>query len=252
MAASLFGAAPGAAPALGAAERTIAVVVEFGSGQGLPASFALCVKEPSGATDAQALTDALVSQGLPAPTYSSAGLLCTSAGYPSTGCGARAPGGYSYWAYFHGGSSRWTYATDGPAERRADPAVPEGWRFEPSGHGNPSDAAPDRPSATASICPSTASPANQPASPASTTIPPSTVGLTTTTTTISASTATTTMAPPAATVPVTRVIDRTAERPAAPAAVRPSAGSLTGTMVAVAALGLLITVGVVLTRRRRS
>jgi hypothetical protein len=246
----MIGSVPGAAPALAAGERTIAVVVDFGSGQGLPSSFSLCVREPAGATDAQALADALASRGLATPTYSSAGLLCTIAGYPATGCGARAPGGYSYWAYFHGGG-RWGYATDGPAERQADPGVPQGWRFEPTGHGNPSDPAPDGPSDVASICPAATTPTTVPTGGVTTTTAPrsavgeaTTTDISTTTTTTTPGTVAATTAPDASTTSTLRT--------AMPASARVATGSSVGTFLAVVVLVLLAGAGGVLVWRRRS
>jgi hypothetical protein len=247
----MIGSVPGAAPALAAGERTIAVVVDFGSGQGLPQSFSLCVREPAGATDAQALADALASRGLATPTYSSAGLLCTIAGFPATGCGARAPGGYSYWAYFHGGG-RWGYATDGPAERQADPGVAQGWRFEPNGHGNPSDPAPDGPSDVASICPAASTPTTGPTTGGvTTTTAPSSVAGEATTTVITTTTSTTTRGSVvASTVPGTPT--SSTSRVATPASARAAAGSSAGTFLAVVVLVLLAGAGGLLVWRRRS
>lgn len=151
--AALLGALPGSAPAIAAGERTIAVVVDFGAGEGLPPSFTLCVKEPPGATDAEALADALADLKRTQPSYSSSGLLCSIAGYPAAGCGTPTPSGYSYWAYFHGGVSSWTYASDGPAEHTASPATAEGWRYESNGRGNPSDPPPGGSARAAALCP---------------------------------------------------------------------------------------------------
>ena len=251
----LAASGPGAAPELAAGGRAIAVVVDFGTGQGLPASFSLCVHEPAGATDAQALADALAARGLSSPTYSSAGLLCSIAGFPAGGCGTRAPGGYSYWAYFHGGS-RWTYATDGPAERGADPGVPEGWRFEPNGHGNPSDAPPGASSTPSSVCPSTTPPSTAaPTGVVTTTSAPRSVGQPTATTTTPSSTTSTSsptaaLAPPRPTTPASAHLAQGA--PAGTTTSSPSSSTSVGTLLAAGILVVLLGAGAVLLRRRRS
>ena len=246
--AALLGAVPGAAPAMAAGERTIAVVVDFGVGEGLPHSFTLCVKEPAGATDAQALADALATRKLQQSNYSSSGLLCSIAGYPSTGCGVPTSAGYSYWAYFHGGAAGWSYASDGPAERTASPGTAEGWRFERDGRGNPSDQVPTGPSSPTALCPS------------STETPSTTVPAVTTTTAATpvplpaTASSTTTSAPsrPTSTTTTPSVVHEAAARTAAAHEHASSPGS-SSAMVTVAAVGLLALLGVVaLVLRRRS
>ncbi len=247
LAAALLGAVPGAAPALAAGERTIAVVVDFGAGEGLPASFTLCVKEPSGATDAQALADALTTAKLRQSTYSSSGLLCSIAGYPSTGCGVPTSSGYSYWAYFHGGAEGWSYASDGPAERTASPGTAEGWRFERDGRGNPSDQVPPGPSGPAALCPSSTE-------TTSTTLPAVTTTTEATPVPISATASSTTTSQPLPPTSTTTpsVVHEAAARTAA-AHEHSSSPASASAMVTVAAVGLLAVLGVVaLVLRRRS
>jgi MYXO-CTERM domain-containing protein len=245
--AALLGAVPGAAPATAAGERTIAVVVDFGVGEGLPASFTLCVKEPAGATDAQALADALATRKLQQSTYSSSGLLCSIAGYPSTGCGVPTSAGYSYWAYFHGSAAGWSYASDGPAERTAAPGTAEGWRFERDGRGNPSDQVPTGPSSPTALCPSsTETP--------STTLPAVTTTTAATPVPLPATASSTTTSSPSHSTSTTTpsVVHEAAARTAAAHEHASSPGSSSG-MVTVAAGGLLALLGVVaLVLRRRS
>ena len=245
--AALLGAVPGAAPAMAAGERTIAVVVDFGAGEGLPASFTLCVKEPAGATDAQALADALTTAKLRQSTYSSSGLLCSIAGYPSTGCGVPTSAGYSYWAYFHGSAQGWSYASDGPAERTASPGTSEGWRFERDGRGNPSDQVPTGPSSPTALCPSsTETP--------STTLPAVSTTTAATPDPLSATASSTTTSVPSRPTSTTTpsVVHEAAARTAAAHQHASSPGSSSG-MVTVAAVGILVLLGIVaLVLRRRS
>ena len=245
--AALLGAVPGAAPAMAAGERTIAVVVDFGVGEGLPHSFTLCVKEPAGATDAQALADALATRKLQQSTYSSSGLLCSIAGYPSTGCGVPTSAGYSYWAYFHGSAQGWSYASDGPAERTASPGTSEGWRFERDGRGNPSDQVPTGPSSPTALCPSsTETP--------STTLPAVSTTTAATPDPLSATASSTTTSVPSRPTSTTTpsVVHEAAARTAAAHQHASSPVSSSG-MVTVAAVGILVLLGIVaLVLRRRS
>ncbi|MEI8050297.1 MAG: hypothetical protein WCI12_02550 [Actinomycetes bacterium] len=148
---AMLASLPGAAPAAAATERAIAVVVDFGTGGSFD-GFVRCVHEPEGATDAQALVDALAQEGLAGATFASSGLICSLGGIPTTGCGTRTPAGYSYWAYFHGSNSQWSFANDGPAERKASPVTVQGWRFESMGRGNPTDPGPRSQPDVAGIC----------------------------------------------------------------------------------------------------
>ena len=245
--AALLGAVPGAAPAMAAGERTIAVVVDFGVGEGLPQSFTLCVKEPAGATDAQALADALATRKLQQSNYSSSGLLCSIAGYPSTGCGVPTSAGYSYWAYFHGSAQGWSYASDGPAERTASPGTSEGWRFERDGRGNPSDQVPTGPSSPTALCPSsTETP--------STTLPAVSTTTAATPDPLSATASSTTTSVPSRPTSTTTpsVVHEAAARTAAAHQHASSPVSSSG-MVTVAAVGILVLLGIVaLVLRRRS
>ena len=168
VAAGFIAGLPGAAPAVAATTRVIAVAIEFGSGHGLPVSLIECVHEPSGATDAQALSDALAAAHLQTVTFASSGLLCSIGGIPIAGCGTQTGSSYSYWAYFHGDAAGWHYANDGPAERSASPAEAEGWRYEDPGTGTPADPAPRTASSTTALCPTGLA------------IPPTTVASTTT------------------------------------------------------------------------
>jgi len=175
---------PGTVSALAAGAQTIAVVIDFGNGQ---SPEIVCASTSNGASDAQALTNAMTQMGQAAPTFASTGLLCSIAGYPTSGCGSSAASHYAYWAYFHGTSSGWSYAHNGPAEQAATAPVAEGWRFESNGTGGSSDPAPASSSNAATLCPVT---------PVSTTTPSTTVpqgsaqgaAVTTTTTKAAAST----------------------------------------------------------------
>ena len=138
----------------------IAVVIDFGTGGGAHQPVVECVHEPQGATSGQALNDALAKANLPLPSYDAngSGLLCSLGGYPSQGCGVQTPSGYQYWAYFHGDSSGWHYAQDGPNERTAASSLTEGWHFEDRGHGNPGDPPPAGPSSPTRLCASVTPP----------------------------------------------------------------------------------------------
>ena len=248
MAIGLGATLPGAAPALAAGERGIALVVQLGAGSG--SILDLCVKEPPGTTGAQALSDGLRRAGLAEPAYATSGLLCSIAGQPSVGCGVRTAAGYQYWAYFHGGPSGWTYATDGPGTHQVTPAVVEGWRFEEAGTGHPGDPGPVVPADPAAICD-----AAQPSPPTtldmpSTSVPPverHDVGAQPTT---SGAPVTTTEAPRPPTT-LRRVVSATqrlhATRPTSPVPARSSpAGTIGGMAIVVLVLGA----GIVIWRRR--
>jgi hypothetical protein len=101
----------------------------------------------------------------------SAGLTCAIDGVPETGCGERTANGYRYWAYFHGRSGAWSYASDGPAVQRLGTGAVEGWHFV-EGTGRPDDPPPAGPADPTVICrpvsPPTAPVAN-PATPPSST-----------------------------------------------------------------------------------
>ena len=240
-------ALPGAAPALAAGGRGIAIVIQLGEGE--QSIIDLCIHEPQGVTGAQALADGLRDAGLAQPTYATTGLLCSIAGHPATGCGVHAASGYQYWSYFHGSSSGWTYASDGPGTHVASPDAVEGWRFQSAGTGHPNDPAPVVDANPAAIC--AASRASQPA-PTTTTSPPDTTlpagGVASSTST--PTTSTTTTAPAPTTVPVGKVAERRRIAADARSSAQPPSGSPWGTVGAGAILIGLLGFSLVLWRRR--
>ena len=146
---ALLGALLGPSAAAAATGRIdVAVAIDFGSGG--PHSVATCVSVPEGSSGSAALAQVR----LPRATYSgSSGLLCSIAGWPNaTDCGRRDGAGYHYWSYFHGSSTGWTYASNGPAANRASEASAEGWRFQDAGTGRPGDPAPRLSASDRSAC----------------------------------------------------------------------------------------------------
>ena len=243
----LGAALPGAAPALAAGARGIAIVVQLGEGRS--SIIDLCVTEPTGVTGAQALADGLRQAGLAAPSYASSGLLCSIAGQPSTGCGVRTSAGYQYWAYFHGSPSGWTYAADGPGTHLASPDSVEGWRFEGAGSGHPNDPGPEVTADPTAVCAA--------ARPVPTTVPGPVVtqppvadhqaGESPSTTVAP----TTTSSPPGVTTTVGEVSaaqHRLLTR--SPRAVAPASSSSWGALSGVALLCVVLGAGIVIWRRR--
>jgi hypothetical protein len=135
-----------------AATVRVVVVVDFGPRSKVsPRIVIKCRKVPAGTNGSVVLADVASSFHVPAPTYSTSGLLCSIDGYPSAGCGTPEPGGYAYWSYWHGGG-HWTYADLGPAEWTVRDEDVEGWRYQSQGAANPSDPAPAVSSVFATGC----------------------------------------------------------------------------------------------------
>jgi MYXO-CTERM domain-containing protein len=105
-------------------------------------------------------------------TLDSSGLVCTIDREPAEGCGERTPGGYRYWAYFHGSGSSWSYSSIGPGGYRMAAGSVEGWHFV-EGAGNPSDPPPGR--APTNICPTAPPPTVAPTTAPPPLPPPTTV-----------------------------------------------------------------------------
>ena len=108
----------------------VAVVVDFGTGAGSPGGIdAQCVAWQEGQTGLVALRSASTGQ----IGFDRSSKICQIDGYPQvfdpTNCSAPKNGAMSYWAYFRGTSSGWTYNDVGEATRRTQPAVVEGWRY---------------------------------------------------------------------------------------------------------------------------
>lgn len=170
VAVALGAPAPGLAP-LGAGcasasdgMQRVAVAVDFGTVPGSPGGAAtMCVTVPAGATGADVLVERARQLGRPAPRYAPSGLLCAIDGFPASGCGERVDGAYRYWAYFLSDGGSWTYASTGPALRRATEARTEGWHYV-AGAGTPVDPPPGLPASAQATCP--------PAPPVATTAAP--------------------------------------------------------------------------------
>ncbi len=149
---------PGFISAVAAGAQTIAVVIQFSSGQ---SPRVLCVNETSSVSSIRALSDALAANGMAGPTFAPTGLLCSLNNSPASGCGVQTSEGYQYWSYFLGDGSGWHYSNQGPGTHGATPQVSEGWRFQNAGTGNGSDAPPDISPVSTQLCPAPApSPSN--------------------------------------------------------------------------------------------
>jgi hypothetical protein len=167
----LAGAGPGALVPLhdllvASAQVSVAFVVDFGA-RGVVKS---CVHVPAGTNGYGALTAFTQQENEEPPTYNQSGLLCSINGVPSSGCGQSVPGGYVYWAYFHGNSGSWQYASSGASGAVSTGDV-EGWRFEDPGAGNPTDPPPRAAPAFTSIC-GTTSPTSAPGTMTTSAVPP--------------------------------------------------------------------------------
>ena len=131
----------------------VAFVVDFG---GVTASAGnvvqACVEVPSGDNDAEALAALSSQEGWPPPRYDQSGLLCAIDGSPASGCGTQTGDTYAYWSYWQGTADGWTYSNTGPAFTTASMTTAQGWRFEPSGSGSPSDPPPRGPPDPAATC----------------------------------------------------------------------------------------------------
>jgi hypothetical protein len=109
-------------------EVRVAVVVDYGSA--LPASglSRRCVTVSPRASGVEALRGAVGSVGT-----DSSGKVCqigpVPASYDHANCSAPQNGTVSYWAYFHGDGSGWTYSSVGAGGSRVRSAVVEGWHF---------------------------------------------------------------------------------------------------------------------------
>lgn len=153
--ASPAGAAPAAlcntatASALSKAGATrVAVVIDNGGSVD-----ARCIEVNANLNGAQFLAARAQILGTPAPTYNASGLLCSIDGYPNTGCGDRSGGSYAYWSYWDGRTGSWVYSSVGPASRRMTGSSVEGWRFQRSGAGKPTDPPPRFAADRNRICP---------------------------------------------------------------------------------------------------
>jgi hypothetical protein len=135
---------------VGAVDVSVAFVVDFGTA-GLVTA---CVNVPAGDDGYGALEAFTQQENEAAPTYNNSGLLCSINGVPSSDCGQEVPGGYDYWAYWHGSTGTWIYANTGASGTVTKGDV-EGWRFEDPGAGNPSDPPPRAAPDYAGICKST-------------------------------------------------------------------------------------------------
>ncbi len=134
-----------------AAEVSVAFVVDFGGGA---APVVGCVKVPAGDNGYAALAAFATQENQATPVYNSSGLLCSINGVPGNApavCGERVPGGYDYWAYWHGGTGSWSYAGTG-AFATVQSGDVEGWRYENPGNSNPTDARPGATPDYAAIC----------------------------------------------------------------------------------------------------
>jgi hypothetical protein len=144
------GQVPRAQAALCAAgEVQVAVVVDFGDGGSVSSACVGAGGRDNGATVLAARASQL---GTPAPRFNSSGLLCAIDGYPAEGCGEQTGQQYAYWSYWHGDGGGWDYSSVGPAGARVQAGIVEGWRFQPSGGGNPSDPPPRGSPDPASTC----------------------------------------------------------------------------------------------------
>lgn len=90
----------------------------------------LCLAYSPGVTTGLDLLHAYSQQlGLPLRLAGS-GLICAIASYPASGCGIQDGNHYLYWSYWSGTSAAgWQYQSVGPATLRVKPGVVEGWRF---------------------------------------------------------------------------------------------------------------------------
>jgi hypothetical protein len=133
----------------------VPIVVDVGALGGASGAESTCVTVAAGATGADVLRERARVLGRPAPRWAQSGLLCAIDGVPVTGCGERVDGSYRYWAYYLGGGGSWSWASIGPAFRKASPDRLEGWHFV-AGTGGPSDPPPRASADPAAVCPSVA------------------------------------------------------------------------------------------------
>lgn len=127
---------PGRAPmagALGCVEMPgnhVAVVIDFESAPGAPKGIeAQCVPLGSAMTGMQALQAATGGS----VGFDASSKVCQIQGVPATfdsaNCSAPRDGKISYWAYFHGSQSGWTWSSAGAGSSRARADTVEGWHF---------------------------------------------------------------------------------------------------------------------------
>ncbi|HET8930243.1 MAG TPA: hypothetical protein VFN21_06255 [Acidimicrobiales bacterium] len=109
----------------------VAVVIDFGSAAGAPTGLlARCVTVSAGARGSDALSAAAGSVG-----RDRSGKVCQIAGIPArydpVNCSSPQGGTISYWSYFHGDASGWTYSAMGDAApaNRVHADIVEGWTF---------------------------------------------------------------------------------------------------------------------------
>lgn len=109
----------------------VAVVIDFGAAPGAPTGLlARCVTVAAGAKGSDALLAASGGVG-----RDRSGKVCQIAGLPArydpVNCSSPHDGKISYWSYFHGSATGWTYSSLGDAApaNRVRPDVVEGWRF---------------------------------------------------------------------------------------------------------------------------
>lgn len=90
----------------------------------------MCLPISPGVTTGLALLQAYSQQVNLPIRFNSAGLICAIASYPASGCGIQDGTHYLYWSYWAGTSTDgWQYQSVGPATLRVKPGVVEGWRF---------------------------------------------------------------------------------------------------------------------------
>lgn len=107
----------------------VAVVIDYGAFPGGDGLWSRCVRWSPGMTGMQVLRAATGGQ----VGTDRSGKVCQIRGLPGDfdvgNCSAPRDGKLSYWAYFRGDGSSWTYSGVGSAGVRADPQVVEGWRY---------------------------------------------------------------------------------------------------------------------------
>ena len=125
-------------------EIAVVVVIDFGELLPGASTSVACVVVSEGVTGAAVLHQRARDLGTPPPRYDTSGLLCALDGLPENGCGERDGDRYLYWSYWQGDGDGWTYSQVGPAQRKANPSVTEGWHFV-RGAALPSDPPPRAP-----------------------------------------------------------------------------------------------------------
>ncbi len=255
----------------------VAVVVDFGDAPGAPAgALARCVTVSERASGMDALRAATGATG-----HDDSTKVCQIAGFPKDfderNCSRPTDGRISYWAYFAGTTSGWSYRSVGAAGVRARADVVEGWRYvtESAGQQRPAPAPRNVPEGAtylaSTACPpplATRPPAPRPPSqrppaqgiPAAPAPTPtaSATGAPGSTTTTPASTTTTTVAPGSSTTdaPTTtsgQVVPRLSRAEVAEAAAEQdsSARPMGAVVAGVGGTGAVVVALAVVTRRSR-